>query len=45
MAIEESNIKTSIRKGRKGKKIVVKEEKQVCKSVLHVSQDLTTRNG
>jgi len=45
MVTKESNARTPFGKARKGKKIVVKEEKQVCRSILHVSQDLITRNG
>jgi hypothetical protein len=45
MVIEESNVGTLVGMARKGKKFVVKEEKQVCRSILHVSQDPITRNG
>jgi len=43
--IEESNAETRVRKARKGKHFVVEEEKQVCRSVLHVSQDPIIANG
>ncbi|KAH8947281.1 hypothetical protein BDL97_11G032300 [Sphagnum fallax] len=45
MVIKESNVGTLVGKARKGKTFVVEEEKQVCRFVLHVSQDLITRNG
>jgi hypothetical protein len=45
MVIEESNAETRVGKARKGKHFVVEEEKQVCRSVLHVLQDPIIANG
>ncbi len=45
MVTQESNVGTLVGKAIKGKTFVVEEEKQVCRFVLHVSQDLITRNG
>jgi hypothetical protein len=45
MVIEESNVGTLVGKVRKGKTIVVEEEKQVCIFVFHVSQDPIIGNG
>jgi len=45
MVTKESNVGTLVGKARKGKAFVVEEDKQVCRCVLHVSQDLITRNG
>jgi hypothetical protein len=45
MVTEESNAGTLVGKARKGKTFVVEDEKQVCRFVLHVSQDLITWNG
>jgi hypothetical protein len=45
MVTKESNVGTLVGKARKGKAFVVEEDKQVCRFVLHVSQDLITRNG
>jgi hypothetical protein len=45
MVIEEFNVGTVVGKVRKGKNFVVQEDKQMCISFFHVSQDPITRNG
>jgi hypothetical protein len=45
MVTKESNARTLVGKVRKGEKIVVEEDKQVCKFFFHVSHDSITGNG
>lgn len=39
MDMQEPNVGATWKKARKGKIIVADEEKQLCRSILHVSQD------
>jgi hypothetical protein len=45
MVTKQSNVGTLVGKIRKGKIVVVKKEKQVCRFSLHVSQDSIIGNG
>jgi len=45
MATQEFDVGIVARKTRKGKKIVVKEEKHVCQSIFHMLQDPIKGNG